>query len=292
MRRYLGFAQILLILSIINFARAAPVIAQGPHGANLEFSADNPPSQEFAWPSQLQANDPRPPSPEFSWPSHLQANNPRPPSPEFSWPSQLQAKKPRPTSPDVSWPSQLPANNRPPSPAYSWPNELQADNTLPPNRGSSPPYQSADHPLSSSDSPHPTEPETKDLLSQLLVNPPRYPPSPAVPETKDFLSKLGSGPSNPAESAPPKTMDFLDLLLKGRVKRGMSGSGAVNSAQESQAPIDLGRTSLLLLRLPHLPIFKPSQDPRIFLIEPATSTTGDLIRCGQTTPETERFGVA
>jgi len=75
-------------------------------------------------------------------------------------------------------------------------------------------------------------PETKDFLNQL--GPPRDPPSPAQPETKDFLNQLGPGPTHPAES---ETKDIIGLFLKGKIKRRISGSGAVNSAQETEANI-------------------------------------------------------
>jgi hypothetical protein len=164
-----------------------------------------PPSPGFSWPSQLAADNPRPPSPDFSWPSQLPANNLRPQSPDFSWPSQLPANNPRPQSPDVSWPSHLSANNHPESSGFSWPDHLPAASSLPPKSDTSPSHQSAgDYPPSSSESPHPTEPETKDLLSQL--------DRPV--------------PSHPTE---PETKNFLDLLLKGRIKRRISGSDAVNS---------------------------------------------------------------
>jgi hypothetical protein len=88
-------------------------------------------------------------------------------------------------------------------------------------------------PSESRDPPSPTEPETKDFLNQL--DPTRDPPSPSEPETKDFPSQLGPWSSHPAES---ETKDFLDLLSKGKIKRRTYGSGAVNSAQESQATID------------------------------------------------------
>jgi hypothetical protein len=75
--------------------------------------------------------------------------------------------------------------------------------------------------------------ETKDFLSQLEVN----------PETKDFLSQLDqSGPAvpetRPSHATEPETIDFLSHFFKGKIKRRIPGSGAVNSAQESQATTD------------------------------------------------------
>jgi hypothetical protein len=57
-----------------------------------------------------------------------------------------------------------------------------------------------------------------------------------VPETKEFLGQLGPGPSHPAE---PETKDFLDFLLKDKIKRRSSGSGAGagNSASQFLAPV-------------------------------------------------------
>jgi hypothetical protein len=288
MHRYMTFARIFLILSIINFARAAPVVVRRVHEVHVnvvDVAEDGTATSEKRWDSgpsddwlanaadqtsvptapRLSALDhsglqsstrlnnapsssalltgPHPrwdgplplgsraSSPDSSGSNQLSANNPRPPSPDFSWPSELPANNPRPPSPDFSWPSQLPAA----SPNYP------------------PPHQSADdHSLSSSEPARPTTPKTKDLLSQL--NPSQDPPSPAEPETKDFLNQLGSGPSHlaepetkdflgqlgsgPSHVAEPETKDFLDLLLKGKIKRRISGSGAVNSAQESQATID------------------------------------------------------
>jgi hypothetical protein len=47
----------------------------------------------------------------------------------------------------------------------------------------------------------------------------------------NYLGQLGPGPSHTAEA---ESKDLLGLFLKeGRIKRRISGSGAVNSAQES-----------------------------------------------------------
>ncbi|KAN0118479.1 hypothetical protein V8E52_005209 [Russula decolorans] len=139
----------------LNNAPSSSALSTGPHSRSpppTPGSSSDSSNPYFSWPDQLLAKNARPPSPEFSWPNYLPANNPRPPSPEFSWPNQLPANNPPPPSPEFSWPSQLPANNpRPPSPDFSWPNQLPANNPRPP----------------SSEPPRPTEPETKDFLSQL-----------------------------------------------------------------------------------------------------------------------------
>ena len=82
----------------------------------------------------------------------------------------------------------------------------------------------------------PAEPETKDFISQL--DPSQNPPSPAVPETKDLLNQLGPDPSHHLTES--ETIDFLSHFWKGKIKRHIqvSGSGAMNPAQESQATID------------------------------------------------------
>ena len=76
-------------------------------------------------------------------------------------------------------------------------------------------------------------PEIKNFLGQLDTSP--RPPSPSNPETKDFISQLGPWSSLSAES---ETKDLLGLFSKGKMKRRISGSNAVNSARESPATID------------------------------------------------------
>jgi hypothetical protein len=212
-----------------NSAPSSPSPSTGSHPYTDDSSSPSSgASSDFSRPNQLPANNPHPSSSEFSWPDQLHPDTSLPPSPGFSWSDQLQANNPHPSSSEFSWPDQLhPDTSLSPSPGFSWSDQLQAKNSLPP---------SPDYPPSSSKSPRPTEPETKDLLSQPGPSRnPSLPPSPAVPETMDPLSQLGPGPSHPAES---ESMDFLDLLLKGRIKRRTYGPDAVNSAQESQAPID------------------------------------------------------
>ena len=310
----------------LNNAPSSSELSTGPHprsppgnsGSSSQYSSwpnqlpansPRPPSPEFSWPHQLPANRPRPPSPEFSWPHQLPVKKPRPPSPEFSWPSHLPVGNPRPPSPEFSWPDQLPANRpRPPSPEFSWPNELPANRPRPPSPDYPPPgssltgpHQSADnHPLSSSEPPRPTEPETKDFLSQLDTS--RDPPSPAAPETKDLLSQLnqpGSGPSHPAE---PESEDLLGHLLKGKLKRRISGSGAADSAQESQAIIDRDPKSYVFASSPSPTDRQPISGPwKGFDCSPATSATSCIIRLSAGThlrsipdyPHNQkRFGIA
>ena len=224
-------------------ATAGPSGPSGPSGP-AGFSspswlpADNsrPPSPDFSWPSHVPAADnSRPPSPDFSWPSHVPAaDNARPPSPDFSWPSHVPAAdNARPPSPDFSWQSHVPAadNSRPPSPDFSWPSHVPAaDNSHPPipdGYSSTGLHQSADNS-------RPPIPDgySSTGLHQSADNHPQSssePPRPTEPETKDYLSRLGAGPSHFADF---ETKDFLSQLLKGKIKRRNSGSGAVNSAQD------------------------------------------------------------
>jgi hypothetical protein len=261
------FSRIFLILSIINFALAAPVAVRGVHEAHevhanvVDVADDRAATSQKRWddwlahtgdetsapmtplfldldhsglhsPRASTGSNSAPSSPSPSTGSHPYTDDSSSPSSgassDFSRPNQLPANNPHPSSSEFSWPDQLhPDTSLSPSPGFSWSDQLQAKNSLPP---------SPDYPPSSSKSPRPTEPETKDLLSQPGPSRnPSLPPSPAVPETMDPLSQLGPGPSHPAES---ESMDFLDLLLKGRIKRRTYGPDAVNSAQESQAPID------------------------------------------------------
>jgi len=81
----------------------------------------------------------------------------------------------------------------------------------------------------------PPRPTKKQLSLELSLGPgPSYPvepetgPSYPAEPGKDFLSGP-SHPSHPAESPETVTKDFLSLL-KGKFKRRISDSGAVNSA--------------------------------------------------------------
>ena len=346
MRRYMTFARIFLILSIINFARAAPVVVRGVHEVHVNVvdvaedgaatsqkpwdsgrrdwlanAADEtsspttprspdldhsglhgprsstrlnnappssalstgphprskdgspPPSSgpasplaDYSWPSQVQANDPRPPSPDYST-NQLQ---PHPPSPDYSSGSQFQSDSSRPSTPDSSWASQLQADNpRPSSPYFLSPSRLPAGNSLP--RPNSPSESTGSN---QPEYPRPTELETKDFLSQLL-----HPVS-----------------SHPTE---PETKDFLGLFLKGIIKRRISGSGTLNSAQESQGTIDT--RSYVFASSPSPANIQTTPGPWKMLIAPAISANSGVIRRGAGTPfhsmpdypqNRKRFGVA
>ena len=271
MCRYVTFARIFLTLSIINFARAAPVVVRGAHDVHVNVDgaedktatlqkrmesaqtvplgsdqpwlsqlAPRPPSPESSWPSQLAPGNTHPPNQGFSWPDQLVSKT-HPPNQDFSWPDQLAPKTP-PSNPDSSWPSHwqlAPGSPHSPNQDFSWPDQL-APKTRPPNPDSSAgPHQvAADHPPSSPESPRPTDPETKNFISKMGTETSQDPPSPAEPKTMDLLSQLGpwQGPHPEQSQDPrPETKNFLSQMLKDRIKRHFSGSVAVNPVPDSQA---------------------------------------------------------
>ncbi|KAF8494566.1 hypothetical protein F5888DRAFT_1805313 [Russula emetica] len=309
MRRYMTFAQIFLILSIINFARAAPVVVRRVHEVHVnvvDVAEDETARSQRRWDSgprddwladaedqtsaqmtlrlaDLDHSGLHSPRSNNEPSSSALSTGPHPRSSSSSGSSPILPGPDQSLNSDFSWPSQLEANNPcPASPDFSWPDHLPADNSLTPSPDYSPPtgpHQSAVvHPLSSSESPRPTEPETKDFLSQL--NPSQDPPSPAEPETKDFLSQLhmSQDPPSPAEPetkdfisqldpgpshlAGSETKDFLSLFFKDKIKCRTSGSSAVDSVQksESQATIDPG--SYVFTSSPSPETCQPSNHPR------------------------------
>ena len=88
----------------------------------------------------------------------------------------------------------------PPSPPPSLPPPPHPDNSLPSSSPTLLHHSTDDHPQSSSEPPRPTDPLAKDFPDQ-------------------------SGSSNPAES---EVTDFLSQVSKGKFKRRISDSGAVN----------------------------------------------------------------
>jgi hypothetical protein len=284
MRRCMAISRIFLCLSIVGFALAAPVVVRGMHEVHVnvaDVTEDGTATSQKRWDDWLanaadqtsaltaprlydsELHNPRPSKRPNNAPSssalstgphrRVEDDTPQPSSwsPDYSpipWsPGQTlpsSPEYPRPTSLSTDYsPPPSTDNSRPPSPDYSPPSS-------PPLTG---PHQfTDDHPLSISDPPVPalpTEPETKDFLSQLdpprappspawpetkdflsQLDPPRDPPSPSEPETtKDFLSQLGPGSSQASHSTESETKDFLSHFFKGKFKRRISGSGAVNS---------------------------------------------------------------
>jgi hypothetical protein len=209
---------------------SSPPGASSPPGSDGSISADHSPAPAPApshWspPSTSLTNPPAPlysppgasasPEPVGSPPT----DHPPAPPPPYHWSPPSASPSPE---PDVS-----PLTEHSPAPA---PNPGHSPPTLTPASSTGPHQSTVDHPLSSSEASRPTEPETKDFLSQLGVGPSH----PAEPETEDFLGQPAPGPSHPAE---PETKDFLGLLMKDKIKRRSSGSGAGNSASQFLAPV-------------------------------------------------------
>ena len=183
MRRCMSFSRIFIILSIINFARAAPVIVRGvyeahvnevdvaEHGtATLQKRWDSGPRHDWLSaptapqlpdlndsglqrPRSSTRSDNAPSSSALSTGPHPRLKDDSPAS------SASPVYSPIPWVPDQSVTS---------SPDYS---PRPRDKSVPGSSSTGPHQPTGGHPLSSSEPPRPTEPETKDFLSQLLVNP-------------------------------------------------------------------------------------------------------------------------
>jgi hypothetical protein len=195
MGRYMTFARIFLILSIINFVRAAPLAVRQED----ESSTSQRPKRAFSAPSPGSPNY----SPSPSVPDKSLADD--------SWPSYLPSKNELSANPVAhdSWPSYLPSKN-----------ELLAN---PVAHDSWPSYLPSKSELSANPVPHDSWPGYLPSKSELSANP--------VPDGSrpSQLPSTSAGPhqstdGHPSPSPEPLNLesgpaDFLDKILKGKLRR-------------------------------------------------------------------------
>ena len=186
------FSRIFIILFIINFALAAPVIVRGVyevHVDEVDVAEHGTATSQKRWDS----------GPRHDWlsaPTALQLpdlndsglHRPRSSTRWDNAPSSSALSTGlHPRSKDDSSSSGSPVHSTTPwvpdqsvtsSPDYS---VRPTDSSMPSSSSTGPHQPTSGHPLSSSEPPRPTEPDTKDFPSQLLANPLRDPPSPAPP---------------------------------------------------------------------------------------------------------------
>jgi len=229
------------------------------HTLSSSTDHSHPSSPDFSWPSRVSANS-LPQSPGYSLPSST--DNSHSPSAVFSWASQVSANS-HPQSPGLAYfpssPSSLPPTDHSPSsidhsppsswsPKYSPPSSGSTDYSPP--SSSSPKYSPPSSLAGSTDYSPPSSGSSKYFPPGLGLTNYYSPPSswstdhpPPSPLTSIPGSSTGSHQSTdryPPQSPEPKlanlaesaseseSEDFLDKLLRGRIKRHISVPGAVN----------------------------------------------------------------
>jgi hypothetical protein len=269
MRRYMTFARISLILSIINFARAAPLVVKRVHEVHevrvnvvdVVVAEDGTTTSQKGWDSgprddwlataadqTSEPTTPRLPDLDHSLRSPTRLNNqpsssalstgPHPRSKDGSpLPSSLIPSVPDQSftsSPDFSWASRLSSNSLPPSPDYSLP--------------------------SSTDNPHPSSPDFS-WASRLSAD-----SLPLTPDYSQPSSTDNSHPSSPdfswasrlsADSLPllPAKLDRQHPPVKPRFLLGEPVVGQLPPTNPRLLPVKLDRQP-------------PPTKPRFLLAEP------------------------
>jgi hypothetical protein len=230
MRWHKTLARILPILSIVNFVLAVPVAVRNTHelrvdavNATEDGTASASQKRYDPWDDQSSTNaadEPEtnaPPSPESSdWDKYLRASESPPPSSESDWDRWLEG------SLQNSWlsDSSIGSNS-----ALAPPSSPGSPDSSTGSYGGSMPVGDS-HPLS----PDPINPQVQAPPASPLspesstghqLTPPPSPEPDARPPPSPELE-------HPAE---PESKSFFSGLLKGKIKRRISGSGAVNAAQ-------------------------------------------------------------
>ena len=254
MRQYMIFTRIFLILSIINFARAAPALVREVHEVrvDVDVAEDGRAKRWEPW-ARFVTTSAADPSRVLTIPARgLQYYHPYgvyPPTDPASSESTDYSPPGSSESTDLPLPPALPSPNYSPN---SW---LADDSHL--RSSSSPEYspESESSPSSWSISYSPPSSWSKDHSeysspssgstdysppSSWPTDPPPPQPLPVTPTTGPLTGPHQStdghpppspGPPNPAESvSEPTSEDFLDKLLNGKIRRHISGPSAVNLA--------------------------------------------------------------
>ena len=286
MRQYIIFTRVFLILSIFNFARAAPALVREVQKIRVDVDIDEDGRAKRWEPSAHWLTNAADPSRAPTIPARgLQYYHwygdypPTDPSLDYSVSSPSESSTESPSnspSTDHSPPSS-PSTDRLPSGSsstshtsvsidYSPPSSWSTDDPLPPalpqtpsyspnsrladdshSRSSSPGY-SPEPPRSSwsTDNSPQSSSSTDHSLFSIDYSPPsswstdNLPPQPLTPTPESLTGPHQSTdshpppslrPPNPAESvSEPTSEDFLDNLLKGKIRRHISGFDAVNLA--------------------------------------------------------------
>jgi hypothetical protein len=241
MRRYMTFTRIFLILSIINFARAAPVVVRGAHEVHVnvvDVAEDGTARSQKRWDSgprddwlaNAADQTSAPTTPRLADLDHSGLHSPRSSTRSNNAPSSSALSTgPHPRSkddspPPSSWSPNYPPipdysleswtdSPHPPRPYFSWESWLLADNSLPPSPdyslpsstladSSHPPRPDNSHPLSPGYSPSSSSSTDHSPPSLLSTDHPLPPPLPPSPGYSASNSWLADESHSPSSWSP------------------------------------------------------------------------------------------